>query len=646
MQEELSMDQDFIKKLNSILEVNLENDQFGVKELAEEAGISRSQLHRNLKSINGKSPSQFIREFRLEKAMFMLQNNVATASEIAYRVGFSSPTYFNTSFREYYGYPPGEVKFRNPISNNQNEELSNSSNKKIDSRNKLLKPSNILIASIGIIILIVFSYYFSMDSKKNSVFETSEIVINDKSIAVLPFKNWSGDPDLEYVCDGMTDAVISRLAKVKSISKVIPFTSMQKYKETNKGILEIAREQGVTQILQGSLQISGEELKIKLQLIDALKGDEFWSDEYSGDWKSDEIFKIQAEVAENVAKVMNAEITNTEYLAIQKNPTDNNEAYNLFLLAKYQVNKGNEMAFNNAIQLYEKAIALDSSFADAYTGLAQVWMLGGLIWGIYTEQEAWGKTKSSLQKAIKLDSLNLNISDQLYGGYFYYNWDFEALEKYLIRRKDLPYFNKLRQNNFSDFLIKTGRFNEVFILSNERTQIDPLESWVYILKAISLFYLDRKKESHEIITSFAPMFIDDMDYTREAAKLYYYLEDYENSKKQLTLMMNNFPDRPPIILWLSAIHAELEGHSEKIEKYLDALIERYNNEASGSPAWFMALYYCHIKEYENAFVWLQRSYSRHEVEMTWLREEPLLIPLRNDKRYKMLYNKVGFPSIE
>ena len=128
MDNQQSIDEKFIEKLIEILETNLEKENFGVRQLADAAGVSRSQLHRKLKTINGKSTSQFIREFRLEKAMEMLQNNVATASEIAYKVGFSSPTYFNTSFNQYYGYPPGEAKFRNPLNKQTSEEIQTPNN--------------------------------------------------------------------------------------------------------------------------------------------------------------------------------------------------------------------------------------------------------------------------------------------------------------------------------------------------------------------------------------------------------------------------------------------------------------------------------------------------------------------------------------
>ena len=115
MTSELSNNQTFIQKLIEIIEINLENENFGVSELAAEAGLSRSSLHRKLHEIKGKSSSQFLREYRLEKAMQMLIKNQATASQIAYSVGFTSPTYFNTCFHNFYGYPPGEVKFQRAI---------------------------------------------------------------------------------------------------------------------------------------------------------------------------------------------------------------------------------------------------------------------------------------------------------------------------------------------------------------------------------------------------------------------------------------------------------------------------------------------------------------------------------------------------
>ncbi|MGB5237074.1 MAG: helix-turn-helix domain-containing protein, partial [Flavobacteriaceae bacterium] len=396
----------FIRKLSGILDMHLEDENFGIKELAKEVGLSRSQLHRRLKSISGKSTSLFIREYRLAKALEMLERKEATVSEIAFRVGFKSPTYFNSSFKKKYGYPPGEVKYR--ISKTYTDEKPQAESR--DTQNsvsdKLGKPANkkkvFLIASI-MVLAISSAVIYTLYIKNKSVPDTVISKNPDKSIAVLPFKNFSGDPSLDPFCDGMTDEVISRLTKIKSISKVTSRTSAFNYKHTNKSIREIGDELKVTHILEGNFQKSGDRIKVKLQLINASKDEHFWSDEYSGEWDSNDIFAIQAAVAENVAEHMDVEVSEEEYFDIQKRPTENKEAYRNYLLAQSQKHKENEQSYSNAIPLYQKAIELDSNFIEPYIGLADVWLSGGLVWGIYSEQEAWANGKKALEKARDID---------------------------------------------------------------------------------------------------------------------------------------------------------------------------------------------------------------------------------------------------
>ncbi|HMB64221.1 MAG TPA: AraC family transcriptional regulator [Eudoraea sp.] len=121
-----SRDQHFLEELRQLVLDNLTNEQFSVEQLADTHGTSRSYLHKRLKKLEQKSVSQFIREIRLKEAMKMLQQDLATASEIAYRVGSSSPTYFNTCFKDYFGCPPGEVKFRLPAEEKEISDLRDS----------------------------------------------------------------------------------------------------------------------------------------------------------------------------------------------------------------------------------------------------------------------------------------------------------------------------------------------------------------------------------------------------------------------------------------------------------------------------------------------------------------------------------------
>lgn len=627
-----------VDRLENEIESNLNNDQFGVDSLAQSMGMSRSNLHRKLHKRLGISTSQFIREYRLKRAYEILRQEDITASEAAYRVGFSSATYFSTCFHKFFGYTPGEVK--STMSNDAGEfdvQAISEETKKSGVKKPLLWSA----LAIGVICAAIL---FNNAPKENNTTGGIENPVDEKSIVVLPFKNLTGDTNLEYVSDGMTDAVISGLTKISSIDKVTPFTSALSYKETDKTIKVISTELGVSNLLQGNLQISGNQIKINLQLINGETNNHLWSEEFTREWKSDEIFNLQTEVVEGIAANMNALIVMDELADIQKIPTKSKLAYSYYLQAEFQLNKYNSSSYANAIPLYEKAIAIDSNFVEAYRGLANVWSIGGLLWGNYDEQTAWSNARSLFEQALKIEPTNKEVEEQLHFGYFYYDWNFEEVERYYQKGLKDSLTDILPPIN-ADYAIKTGRYQNAIDAINERILTDPSVGVLFCFKARALLSLDKTTEAINMLNNSNGLHSDNFGYLGESAKHYFYLGEYEKSKIQLNKASTHFPDYPPILMWLNAVYAQMDGNSKEADQYFAELQSKYNDGSFGSPAWFLALYYCTMEEYEKTFDWLQKSYDRHEVEMTWLREEPLLAPIRNDSRYKELYDKVGFSSI-
>ncbi len=633
---DLSRHSSFLTVLTSEIEKNINNSQFGVDSLAKAVGMSRSSLHRKLQRATGLSTSQFIREFRLKKALEILQSEDITASETAYRVGFSSATYFSTCFHNHYGYTPGEVS-RVPESKDQESEYKSV---------KEGKRINVyFISALVVLILGTGSWFYYKSTNTNITTAANETTELHKSIAVLPFKNWTGDSSLEYVSDGMTDAVISRLTKVSALDKVIPFTTSLTYKNTNKNVEVIAKELGVENLLQGNLQLSGDQIRISLQLVNVPKNNHLWSKEYTFQWKNDEIFGIQSQVVEGIAEQMNAPISKEELVQIQKVATTNKQAYTYYLQAGFQKHKANSESYKIAKDLYEHSISLDSSFLEPYLGIADIWLSGGLVWGLYTEQEAWKNAKYYIQKALDIDPNSREIKDELYSGYFYFDWDFKKVE---------PYYHELRTNSFyddtpvmdADYAIKTGRLKEAVEAMNRNILVDPSIGVFFFFKAEALMLQGKVDEAKKIMRESDPLYSDNWFYLRESAKTHYYLKQYDQSKLQLDRLLNRFPDYPPILMWLNAVYAQMDGDSTKTMKHLKELQNKYDQGASGSPAWFLAMYYFSIDQYDEAFSWLDLSYKRHEVEMTWLKQEPLLIPVRKDPRYLALYEKVGFTALD
>ncbi|WP_276391870.1 helix-turn-helix domain-containing protein [Eudoraea chungangensis] len=630
-----------VEKLSTEIDKNLHNDQFGVDSLAKAVGMSRSSLHRKLQKETGLSSSQFIRQYRLKKAIHILRTEDITASETAYRVGFSSATYFSTCFHKYFGYPPGEVK-----SHLDEQQPPHHIFKKLPKFRKAVNLRFFLLFIVFTILFVAFAIWRAYDDEENlSTINSIKNESTNKSIVVLPIKNYTGDPSLEYVSDGMTDAVISRLTEVSAMDKVIPFTSSLVYKNTAKTVEDIAEELGVDNLLQGSLQKSGEEIRINLQLVNVNENDHMWSKEFTFIWKADEIFRIQSQVVEGIAQEMKASISKEELKSIQKISTKSKQAYSYYMQAGFQKNKANGEAYKSAIELYERAIAIDSVFLEPYLGIANIWTNGGLVWGLYKEQEAWQNAKYYIQKALEIDPNSKEIKDELYTGYFYFDWDFEKVEEHYKERKRNPFFDSTPGIE-ADYAIKTGRYQDAIDIMNEYILIDPSVGVFFFFKAEALMYSGKIEEAKQLMEKSDRLYSDNWFYLRESAKIHYYLNQFDQSRVQLGKLLNRFPDYPPILMWLNAVYAQQDRNYEKVNKHLAELKAEYKKGSSGSPAWFLAMYYCTIQDYDLAFIWLEKSYQLHEVEMTWLREEPLLADVRSDIRYQDLHEKVGFNFVK
>lgn len=633
----------FIDKLRVLVLENYSNEQFGVSELVRQSGVSRSQLHRKLKSATGQSVSQFIREIRLEEALKFLQEEDVTASEVAYRVGFSSPTYFNTCFHEYFGYPPGEARLQLELSKSNNYLRPQGAPKSENQRNKrLLVWLSIVILFIGT--LSVYQYLTWKSEQRVSSVE------KEKTIAVLPLKNWSGDVELEYISDGITDAIISKLANIEGIDRVIPFTTMILYKDTNKDLGEIANELKVAYVLEGNFKLSGDAVQSNLKLIEANTLDQVWDSEYKGTWKTNEIFEMQASVAENVARSMRVNIANNELNALQYQPTTSEEAYRIYLKAEYQLDKLSEFGLNNSIGLYEQAIAIDSNFVEAYIGLGTVYLISGAVWGLMPQKEAWEKSKGILETALTVDSLAsgrniLYIKSQLHGGYFYYELDIGKSEERFNAILNEPGGVEAGQMSF-DYNRKTGRFD--FAMKNIEDDIanNPTDGLDYMQQAFLFFMQGDKEQAIRQLDFYDPLYQDNYFYLLETSKWYYYMGEIAKSKKHLDQLLDQHQDRPPIVYWLIAIHSEIEKDNTQLNASLNTLERQFVNNKSGSPAWFLALYYLHVDDLDMAFEWLNRSHARKEVEMTWLKEEPMFQSLKEDPRYIELFEKMGFQYIK
>lgn len=357
------MNKEFIQKITDLVEANLSNEKFGVEDLIREMGMSHSNLHRKLKSITNQTISQFIREVRLKKARELLLNEELTVAEVSYSVGFGSPTYFNKCFHEYFGYTPGELRLRELSIGDDNHIVEVTAKTK---RNWSLK--DLLSVALGSVIFIVIAASLIVGEVSDPKFGNNK----EKSIAVLPFDYLSNDQGKQYLANGVMDAILLNLSKIKDL-RVICRTSVEQYRETQKSAKVIGKELDVAYLLEGSFLREGDKTRLMLQLIKTSDEAHVWSNEYDRNWS--DIFSVQSEIAETIASELQAVITPEEKQLIRKIPSTTLTAYDFYQRGNDEISRSgytDKAALTRAQDLFLKAIECDSTFAEAYAGLAWV----------------------------------------------------------------------------------------------------------------------------------------------------------------------------------------------------------------------------------------------------------------------------------
>ena len=397
------MNQTLLNKLTEIVLDNLRDENFGVEQLAAKAGMSRATLHRKIKELKQGSVSRFIRMVRLQKAMEMLKEGEGNVAEVAYRVGFGSPTYFIKCFHDHYGFPPGEVKKMDPLDYPKYQRDEQGERPPAYDGPKGLPPQEadrkkrrtILVSFFSIIIpllLVVILYTFLNQPQK--------------SIVVLPFKNLTDEPGTQYFADGIMEDILNNLFRISEL-RVISRTSAEYFRDSQMTSPEIARKLNVDYVLEGSVQKQGGEVRIFTQLIDARNDQHMLSEKYEGEMEN--VFDFQSDIAAKVADALQAAISRREKGHIEERPTASTEAYDNYLKARFLNHKANdEQRFDinkdglmASLQYYEKAIELDPQFAEAWAGLANAWY-NLAAWGWYKPysegvQKAWEYCNKALE---------------------------------------------------------------------------------------------------------------------------------------------------------------------------------------------------------------------------------------------------------
>jgi len=449
-------EQTLINRLTEITEANLNNEQFGVSDLAEKTGISRSHLHRKLKTISNQSVSQFIREVRLKKAKDLLEQEKLTVSEIAYEVGFGSPSYFTKCFHDYFGFAPGEYVKYAPVT---------PESKSIDKTRNLFfrKPLSLLLAALLIAATIIFLLIVLNRNKELST------EITDKSIAVLPLKNTPVDSETQILADGILEDILNRLSHVRELT-VKSRKSSEAYRNSTKATPQIADELGVSYLLEGTILKEGDNIRIYIQLIDAINDKHIWSAEYDKDLSG--IFEFISDVSGQIASELETVLSESERNYIERVYTKNTEAYKLYQKGRFFWHRRSEEGLKKSIDYYKQALELDPGYSLAWAGLADAYLII-TFWRWYPWDNGFLKSKEYALEAIRLDNNLAEPHVTLGSMELYYNHNWKIAEKEFLESIEI---NPNYSNGYlfyADYLTMLGKFDQARVYLDKAIELFP-----------------------------------------------------------------------------------------------------------------------------------------------------------------------------
>jgi TolB-like protein/Tfp pilus assembly protein PilF len=458
-----------------------------------------------------------------------------------------------------------------------------------------------------------------------------------KSIAVLPFENLSRDPDNAYFAEGIQDEILTRLAKVADL-KVISHTSTQRYKSSPDNLPQIAKELGVANILEGSVQKSQDQVRVNVQLINAATDAHLWADSF--DRKLIDIFAVESEIAAKVADILKAKLTGAEQHAISMQPTRNTEAYQLYLKGRYFWNKRTGPDLQKAIDYFKQAIEKDPGYALAYVGLGDSYiLLSGF--GAARPQDSFPLAEAAAKKALEIDDTLAEAHTTLGFSLCVHHLDFAGSIREFERAIALNPNYATAHHWFGDGpLLAVGQFDRAIAEGKRALELDPLS--VIITADLGANYLVARRYD-EAIEQFHKAIDLDPRFYYAHWNLAEALEMKGNLREALAEYKKavELDDDPFVLALLGQAYAKL-GQRDEALKILAQLPQiaahRY------VPSYSYALLHMALGEKDKAVEWLERSYQEGAgLDVIFLKVDPMLDPLQKEPRFQALVAKV-FPE--
>jgi TolB-like protein/Tfp pilus assembly protein PilF len=470
--------------------------------------------------------------------------------------------------------------------------------------------------------------------------QTESAELPQKSIAVLPFENLSRDPDNAYFADGIQEEILTRLAKIADL-KVISRTSTQQFQSKPANVSIIAKQLGVANILQGSVQRSSDQVRVNVQLIKAATDAHLWAETF--DRKLTDVFAVETDIAKTIADTLHAKLTSSEERAIAIRPTQNPKAYQLYLKGRFFWNKRTTADLKKSIDYFNQAIEEDPNYSLAYAGLADAWSVLP-VFGGGAPKDCGPRAETAAMRAIQLDETLAEPHASLGLLLAIYYFDFSSSIRELERAIQLNSNYAMARHWLGNVpLTCTGQFDRAISELKGALELDPLSLIINTNFGQTYFYSRRYEEA-----------IVQLRKTIELDPSFYYAHYLLGEALELTgdrdaaiaeYQKARELNDDPLVLALLAQAMAKAGNTAQARTMLEQLREESKHRYVA--AYGIGLLHLGLGEKEEALRWFEKSYEDHAgTEIGYIKVDPFLDSLRGDSRFEALVQKVIAPKSE
>jgi non-specific serine/threonine protein kinase len=457
------------------------------------------------------------------------------------------------------------------------------------------------------------------------------------SLAVLPLENASGDPENDYLSDGIAETLINSLAQLRKI-RVVPRTLSFRYRGAGVDPLAVGRELGVRAVLAGRMVQRGEDLIVSVELLEVDRQAQLWGGRYNR--KMTDLVALQEELATEISDKLRLQLTGEEKKKLRKRPTQNNEAFRLLLQAQHHMNGLSPAGLRKGIALCQQAIAIDPHYAAAYARMGFGYASQGL-YGFEHPAEVFPRMEAAAKKALELDDALAEAHVALSCSLFFQDWDLAGAEREARRSVELNPDSTAGFALLNQILLGQGRFDEAIAAGRRSVEIAPLDYWSSLDLGVTYFHarhfekaIEQLRKTVEIDPG-SPVAYGPLSQSYAAAG------QRDNTVKVCDLVLALNRKSTFVILQSAAAYAMM-GDAAEARKLTEEVEKNWKPDGI-SAFWFASVHAC-LDDKEQAFEWLEKAYQEHTPFLCYLKIMWTHERLHGDPRFSALVKRIGIPD--